>query len=79
MCRNSFTANEIMKYQHGQLIDSQHGPIIEFVTEITLHTNVNKRRSDIIFMFFQFHYQIKACNLEDLDPTNAFLFPLIFL
>ena len=28
------------------------GPITEFVTEITLHTNINKRRLDISFRFF---------------------------
>ena len=63
-----------MIYQYRHFIDSQHGSIIEFVTEITLHTNINKRRSDIIFIFFHDSlYQIKVCNLEDLDPPNAFL------
>ena len=51
ICSSCFTTNEIMKYHCRQSIDSQCGPITEFVTEYTLHTNINKR-SDIIFIFF---------------------------
>ena len=70
------TINEIMKYQYRQFIDPQNGPIREFVTRITHHKH-KKGISDIIFIFSQYcyPYQIKTCTLQDLDPTNAFLYP----
>ena len=64
-----------MKSPYKQFIYPQHGPFIKSVTESAISSLAEDLRYYFIFSQYQYTYLVRACALDDLDPTNTFFYP----